>query len=95
MTGNKHQIHVKWLNSHQSLLGTQRGASAQRDTGDGEGQGRPLGVHVEIIDVLEETRQVPRIGGGVADDAHQQACTARDDDPVLLAGVPVTAVLVL
>ena len=87
--------HKPLPNTHQGLLGAESGASSERDGGDDEGVGRPLRVHVEVVDVLEQARQVARVLDHVADDAHQQARAAGDRDPLLLARVPVPAALVV
>lgn len=81
--------------THQTLLGTEGGAAAEGDGGDEEGERRPGGVHVEVVDVLEQARQRLRVREAVADQTHQQAGASGHCDPPLLAGVPVAAVLVV
>lgn len=80
--------------TYQSLLGTQRGATAKRDARDDKGERGPLGVDVEVVDIFEETGQVAGVLSGVAEDANQQPGASGDDDPVLLAGVEIAAVVV-
>ena len=50
---------------------------------------------MEIVNILEETRQGLGVRGEVADEAHQQPGATGNTYPVLLSGVPVTAVFVV